>query len=107
MDIFQDGSKEDTDVRIVVIQETSQGPLDRIEKQQRNCTNSQCRRKTVAKTYEAETWVCWTHHERQLGTFATTIPREKNRREERTGNAEKELDGRCKGMVGVDTLWRY
>ncbi|GFR58524.1 hypothetical protein ElyMa_000032800 [Elysia marginata] len=81
--------------------------MDRKDEQKRNYTNGRCRRKTVAKTYEAETWVCWTHHERQLGTFTTTIPRGENRREERTGKAKKELDGRCKGMVRVDKLWRY
>ncbi|GFR77559.1 eukaryotic translation initiation factor 3 subunit F [Elysia marginata] len=75
MDLFQDGSKQDTDVQIMVLQKTSEGPIDRKEKQQRNDTNGRCRYKTVATTYEDETWVCWTHHERQLGTFATTIPR--------------------------------
>ncbi|GFS00550.1 hypothetical protein ElyMa_002817000 [Elysia marginata] len=35
------------------------------------------------------------------------IPRGENRRKERTGKAKKELDGRCKGMVRVDKLWRY
>ncbi|GFR96789.1 hypothetical protein ElyMa_004460400 [Elysia marginata] len=43
MDLFQDGSKADTDVRNVVLQETSQGSTDREEKQQRNYTNGQCR----------------------------------------------------------------
>ncbi|GFR60878.1 endonuclease-reverse transcriptase [Elysia marginata] len=48
-------------------------------------------------------------HIMQLGTFTTTISRGDNRREERTGKAKKELDGRCncKGMVRVDRLWRY
>ncbi|GFS17129.1 hypothetical protein ElyMa_001489100 [Elysia marginata] len=50
MDLFQDRSKEDTDVRNVVLQETSQGLMDRKEKQQRNYTNGRCRRKTVATT---------------------------------------------------------
>ncbi|GFR93801.1 hypothetical protein ElyMa_002652100 [Elysia marginata] len=27
--------------------------------------------------------------------------------EERTEMAKKELDGRCKGMIRVDRLWRY
>ncbi|GFS25837.1 hypothetical protein ElyMa_005193900 [Elysia marginata] len=58
-------------------------------------------------SYEAETKVCWKHHEKQLGTFATTIPRGENQREERTGKAKKELDGRCKGMVRVNKLWGY
>ncbi|GFS11681.1 UDP-glucuronosyltransferase 2A1-like [Elysia marginata] len=50
--------------------------MDRKEKQLRNYANDgRCRRKTVATTYEAETCVCWTHRERQLGTFAKTIPR--------------------------------
>ncbi|GFS18224.1 hypothetical protein ElyMa_003258600 [Elysia marginata] len=45
---------------------------------------------------------------RQLGTFATTTnPRGENRREEGTGKAKKKLDGRCKGIVKVDKLWRY
>ncbi|GFR66784.1 hypothetical protein ElyMa_005567700 [Elysia marginata] len=48
-----------------------------------------------------------THHERQLGTFATTIAIGENRREEKSGKAKKELDGRCKGMVRVHKLWRY
>ncbi|GFS26849.1 hypothetical protein ElyMa_005228200 [Elysia marginata] len=90
MDLFQDGSKEDTGVRNVVLQETSQDAMDRKEYQQRNYTNGRCRRKTVATTYEAETWVCWTHHGRQLGAFATTIHRGENQREERTGKAKKE-----------------
>ncbi|GFR89477.1 hypothetical protein ElyMa_006125300 [Elysia marginata] len=47
IDLFQDGSKKDTNVRNVVLQETSQDPMDRKEKQQRNYTNGQCRRKTV------------------------------------------------------------
>ncbi|GFR92663.1 RNA-directed DNA polymerase from mobile element jockey-like [Elysia marginata] len=29
------------------------------------------------------------------------------RKEQRTGKAKKELDGRCKGMVRVDKIWRY
>ncbi|GFS27926.1 hypothetical protein ElyMa_005318100 [Elysia marginata] len=107
MHLFQDGFKEDTDVRNVVLQETSQGPMDRKEKQKKNYTNGRCRRKTVVTAYEAETLVCWTHHKRQLGTFATTIPRGENRREEGTGKDKKDLDGRCKGMVRVDKLWRY
>ncbi|GFR82617.1 hypothetical protein ElyMa_005956800 [Elysia marginata] len=37
--IFQDGSKEDTGVPNVVLQETSQGPMERKKKQQKNCTN--------------------------------------------------------------------
>ncbi|GFR86317.1 endonuclease-reverse transcriptase [Elysia marginata] len=58
------------------------------EKKNRNSTNGRCRRKTVATTYEAVTWVCWTLHEKLLGTFATR----ENRREDRTGKAKKELD---------------
>ncbi|GFS12517.1 hypothetical protein ElyMa_004861400 [Elysia marginata] len=50
---------------------------------------------------------CNSLNERQPGTFATAIPGGENRREERTGKAKKELDGRCKGMVRVDKLWRY
>ena len=46
-------------------------------------------------------------HERQRGAFATTDPRGKNRREEGTGKAKKELDGRYKGVVSVDKLWKY
>ncbi|GFR83103.1 endoplasmic reticulum metallopeptidase 1 [Elysia marginata] len=63
--------------------------------------------KNVALTYEEETWVCWTHHERQLGTFTTTIPRGENGREERTRKAKKELDGRFKIVIRVGKLWRY
>ncbi|GFS22744.1 hypothetical protein ElyMa_005116300 [Elysia marginata] len=47
MDLFQDGSKEDTDVRNVVLQETSQSPMDRKGKRQRNYTNGRSRRKTL------------------------------------------------------------
>ncbi|GFR65365.1 hypothetical protein ElyMa_001945400 [Elysia marginata] len=61
----------------------------------------------VATTYEVETWVCWTHHERQPETFATTIPRGENRRKEKTEKAMIEQGGRCKEMVRVDKLWRY
>ncbi|GFS05335.1 hypothetical protein ElyMa_006517800 [Elysia marginata] len=62
MDLFQDGSKEDIDVRNVVLQETSQGPMDRKETQQRNYTNGQCPRKTNAITYEAEIWLAYAGH---------------------------------------------
>ncbi|GFS14136.1 hypothetical protein ElyMa_004900300 [Elysia marginata] len=43
MDLFQDGSKEATDVRNIVLQETSQGSVGCKEKQQRNYTNGRCR----------------------------------------------------------------
>ncbi|GFS17319.1 cathepsin B [Elysia marginata] len=75
------------------------------KKQQRNYTNCRCRQQTVATTYEAETWVCWTHHERQLGTFATTTLRGEHRREKRTGKAKKELDGRYIGRPEGNT-WK-
>ncbi|GFR89721.1 RNA exonuclease 1-like protein, partial [Elysia marginata] len=64
------------------------GDFSRSNGQKRKTTkiiiiNGRCRRKTVALIYEAETWVCWTHHEGQLGTFATSNPGGENRREER------------------------
>ncbi|GFR76317.1 endonuclease-reverse transcriptase [Elysia marginata] len=79
------------------------------KKQRKKFTNGRCWRKTVTTICEAETWVCWSRHERQLRTFATSnvMPRLENRRDERTGKAKKELDGRCKGMARDDKLWRY
>ncbi|GFS01261.1 hypothetical protein ElyMa_006419000 [Elysia marginata] len=98
--------KEDTDVRNVVLQETSQGPMDRKEKQQQKSYTWPISAKDCCNN-KAETWVYLTHHERQLRTFATTILRWKNRREDRTGKAKRELERPCKGMVRIEKLWIY
>lgn len=47
LDLFHCGTKEDPDVRNVVLQTTPQGPMDRKEKQQRGSTNGRCRRTTL------------------------------------------------------------
>ncbi|GFR91880.1 hypothetical protein ElyMa_000854800 [Elysia marginata] len=75
MAVFQDGYKEDTGVRNVVLQETSQGPME-------NGKDGDVGERLLQElAYKAETWVCWTDHERQLGTLATAILRGENRRD--------------------------
>ncbi|GFS03624.1 endonuclease-reverse transcriptase [Elysia marginata] len=66
MDIFLRVSKEDTYVRNVVLQETSQGPMDRKEKQQRIIQMADVGER-LATTYEAETWVYWPHQKGSSG----------------------------------------